>query len=141
MKDLYRVTRTEKPLDINELLSQCMRLERSFREKFLNAISRTAVTLVNENIFYESGGHVNRYELKNAYKTMYVAIDCIDLMLNAYKPDYDEVLQELQDTKLMAKNGNSVRIYYNGFEIKLQIPRVFTRFLRLQRTRINFLIT
>jgi len=95
------MTRTEKPLSVEELLYQCMRLEQSFREKFLDVISQTAVTLLKETVIFESG-RTNQHEL-NAFKTMYVAMDCIDLTLNAYEPDYDEVLQEL-NTKLTNKN-------------------------------------
>jgi len=101
MNYLYRITRTEKRLSVDELLCQCMRLEQSFREKFLDVISRTAVTLLKVNAVFGSG-RTNPHEL-NALKTMYVAIDCIDLTMNAYEPDYDEVIHEL-NTESTNKN-------------------------------------
>lgn len=100
MNYLYRVTQTEKPLSIDELFSQCMRLEKSFREKYLDVISRTAVTLLNKDILPEND-RMNQHEL-HAYKTMYVAVDCIDLLLSTYEPDFNEVLQE-ENIKLTNK--------------------------------------
>lgn len=93
MKQLYRILNTENPLSIEECLRQCMELEQSFREKFLDLISHTAVILLKKEFILKCDGNT-QHEL-NAYKTMYITMDNIDLILHTYEPDYDEVEQEL----------------------------------------------
>lgn len=95
MNYLYILLHKDKLLSIEELLYQCMRLEQKCKEKYLNLISQTSVILLkNENIFeYEQ---MSRHEL-NAHKTMYIALDCIDLLMNTYEPDYDEACQKLKN--------------------------------------------
>lgn len=93
MNYLYRAMQSKKSLSIDELLCQCMQLEESFRENYLNLISRTAVTLLKKEVVPNHDKMTNR-EL-NAHKTVLVAMDCIDLLLSTYEPDYDEACQKI----------------------------------------------
>lgn len=93
MKHLYHILQTENPKSIEELLDQCIRLKESYKEKYLDLISQTAVTLLKKEMFNDYD-LMTQYEL-NAHKTMYITMDCIDLILNTYKSDHDEVCQEL----------------------------------------------
>jgi len=93
MKYLYHVLQTENPKSIEELLRQCMRLKQSLKEKCLDLVSQTAVTLLKKEIFFEHS-QMTQHEL-NAHKTMYIAMDCIDLIMSTYEPDHYEVCQEL----------------------------------------------
>lgn len=92
MKCLYRILQTDRPLDIDALLYQCMQLEQSVREAFLNVISQTAITLLKKEIIFEHDQMTQRE--MNASKVMYIAIDCIDLIMNTFEPDFDEVCKE-----------------------------------------------
>lgn len=92
MKYIYRLLKTENHFSIEECLCQCMRLEQSFREKFLDIISHTAVILLKKEFILKCG-KITQYQL-NAYKTMYITMDNIDLIMHTYEPDYDEVEQE-----------------------------------------------
>lgn len=78
-------------MSIDELLVQCMALEQSFREKSLRSISQTAAVLLKKEIIL---GHeqMTPREL-NAHKSMYVAMDCVDLIMDTYEPDYNEACQ------------------------------------------------
>lgn len=93
MKYLNHVLQTENPKSIEELLCQCIRLKQSLKEKYLDLISQTAVTLLKNEIFFEHS-QMTQHEL-NAHKTMYITMDCIDLIVSTYEPDYYEVCQEL----------------------------------------------
>jgi hypothetical protein len=92
MNRLYRMLETENHLSIDECLCHCMGLEESFREKFLDIINHTAVILLKREFILERG-EITQYEL-NAYKTMYITMDNVDLILHTYEPDYNEVEQE-----------------------------------------------
>lgn len=112
MNYLYHILKMEKPFGIDELLYQCMLLEQSFREKYLDLISQTAVTLLKRELFFEHDQMTQR-EL-NASKTMYMAIDCIDLIMSTYEPDFDEVCKELNENEeqrqymLMTNSGSII---------------------------------
>lgn len=119
MKYLYHVLQTDRPLSIDALFHQCMRLEQSFREKYLDIISQTAVTLLKKEIIPEHDQMTQR-EL-NACKFMYAAIDCIDLIMNTCEPDFDEVCKETNQhiieknrLKLMKNSGTGSCIMYNN---------------------------
>jgi len=93
MKYLYHILQTEGTKDIEELLYQSMQLKQSLKEKCLDLISQTAVTLLKQDIFFEPS-QMTQHEL-NTHKTMYITMDCIDLIMNTYEPDHYEVCQEL----------------------------------------------
>lgn len=123
MKYLYRILQTDKPLSIDALFYRCMQLEQSFRETFLSSISQTAVTLLKKEIIPEHD-QMTRREL-NASKVMYIAIDCIDLIMNTYEPDFDEVcketnknLKEKNRLKLMKNSGIGTCIIYATIRFK-----------------------
>lgn len=105
MKQLYNILQTEEAITIDELFYQCMRLEHSFREKYLDLISQTAVILLKREMIFEQD-HMNKqsqYEL-HAHKTIYVALDNIDLLMNTYEPDYNEVCQDNLKKNLVDPN-------------------------------------
>ncbi|XP_015364671.1 PREDICTED: uncharacterized protein LOC107162332 [Diuraphis noxia] len=93
MEYLNHVLQTENTKSIEELLCQCMLLKESLKEKYLDLISQTAVTLLKNEIFFERS-LITQHEL-NAHKTMYITMDCIDLIMSTYEPDHYEVCQEL----------------------------------------------
>lgn len=114
MMCLYRVLQTDKRFSIDELLWRCMQLEQSFRELFVDLISHTAVALLKKKVVF---GHsqTTLYEL-NAHKTMYIALDCIDLIINTYEPDYDKACQQLKlnaSRKNVSKRMESLGNYYH----------------------------
>lgn len=109
MKYLYRKLQTDRPLSIDALFYRCMQLEQSFREKFLSLISQTAVTLLKKEIIFEHDQMTQR-EL-NASKVMYIAIDCIDLIMNTYELDFDEVCKE---TNKDIKQKNRLKLMKNS---------------------------
>lgn len=88
MKHLYRIFKSKNFLSIDELLCLCMQLDKLFREKFVDLISQTAVVLLRKEIIFNYGQMTQR-EL-NTHKTMSVAMDCIDLIMYTYEPDYNE---------------------------------------------------
>ncbi|XP_026807747.1 uncharacterized protein LOC113550231 [Rhopalosiphum maidis] len=100
MTYLYHTLQTENSKSIEELLYQCMRLKESLKEKCLNLISQTAVTLLKKEIVFEHS-QMNHHEL-NAHKIMYITMDCIDLIISTYEFDHDEVCQEMY--KIPAEN-------------------------------------
>lgn len=88
MNSLCRSLGKERPAaTVDDLLDQCVRLERSRREHMLDVISQTAVALLYEDVI--SLGSMTPRQL-NAHKSMYVAMDCIDLLLYTFEPDYDD---------------------------------------------------
>lgn len=105
MKHLYCMLKTENYLSIEECLCHCMGLEESFREKFLDIISHTAVVLLKRE-FILKRSDITQYEL-NAYKTIYITMDNIDLILHTYESDYDEVEQE-SNNNLMDLNQSMI---------------------------------
>ncbi|XP_029342358.1 MYCBP-associated protein-like [Acyrthosiphon pisum] len=116
MKYLYHILQTEDTKDIEELLNQCMQLKQSLKEKCLDLISQTAVTLLKKEIFFEHS-QMSQHEL-NAHKTMYITMDCIDLILSTYEPDHYEVCQELY-SKFGENKLKSVK--FSGYLIKFKI--------------------
>lgn len=116
MKYLYHTLQTEDTKDIEELLYQCMQLKQSLKEKCLDLISQTAVTLLKKEIFFEHS-QMTQHEL-NAHKTMYITMDCIDLILSTYEPDHYEVCQELC-SNFVEHKPKSVK--YSGYLIKFKI--------------------
>ncbi|XP_025202638.1 uncharacterized protein LOC112599790 [Melanaphis sacchari] len=93
MKYLYHILQTENSKSIEELLNQCMQLKQSLKEKYLDIISQTAVILLKKEIIFEHN-QMNQHEL-NAHKIMYITMNCIDLIMNTYEFDHNEVCQEL----------------------------------------------
>lgn len=114
MKYLYRKLQVEKPLSIDELSSQCMQLEQSVRDEFLDLIGQTAVTLLKKEVITGHNGMTRRKLFAN--KTMFVALDFIDLILNTYESDYDEACLQLEQNvsgknspKLLENLGNVIK--------------------------------
>jgi len=93
MKYLNHILQTENPKSIDELFYQCMQLKQSLKEKCLNSISQTAVSLLKNEMFFEHN-QMTKHEL-NAHKTLYITMDCIDLIVNTYESDFYEVCKEL----------------------------------------------
>jgi len=116
MKHLYHILQSEDTKGIEGLLYQCMQLKQSLKEKCLDLISHTAVTLLKKDIFFEHS-QMTQHEL-NAHKTMYITMDCIDLILSTYKPDHYEVCQELYND-FGENKPKSVK--YSGNLIKFKI--------------------
>lgn len=105
MKQLYNILQTKATISIDELFYQCMRLEQSFREKYFDLISQTAVILLKREMIFEYDHLIkqSQHEL-HAHKTMYVAMDSIDLLMHTYEPDYNEVCHDYLKKNLIDPN-------------------------------------
>ncbi|VVC38463.1 Hypothetical protein CINCED_3A023853 [Cinara cedri] len=98
----------EGPVTIDDLMYRCTRLGRSLQDKYSELVGRTAVTLLKREMVCGHGVQMTRSEL-NAHKVMFVALNLVDLTLNAYESDYNEACQELLQKKSsisMKKKGS-----------------------------------
>lgn len=116
MAYLYRSLKIKESnnqiLSIDELLVKCMALEQSLREKSLRSISQTAAVLLKKEIIFGYEQMTPR-EL-NAHKSMYVAMDCIDLLMDTYEPDYEEACQvEMKKQWAVHNQSESINTFGN----------------------------
>lgn len=113
MERLYGAMRvTEGPVTVDELMRRCTRLERSLTDKYSDLVGRTAVTLLKNQVVCGPGVWMTRREL-NARKAVFVALNFVDLTLNAYEPDYDEAYRELKNT---SSNTNKKGLNFLGYD-------------------------
>lgn len=105
MNNLCRSLGRERPAaTIDDLLDQCVQLERSRREHMLDVISQTAAVLLYEDVV--SLGSMTPRQL-NAHKSMYVAMDCIDLLLYTFEPDFDDEVDRRRNNR---QSDSSMRL-------------------------------
>lgn len=109
------------PVPLDDLVRRCTQLDRSLANKYSDLVGRTAVTLLKSEMVCGHGVQLTGRGL-NARKTMYVALDFIDLTLNAYEPDYDEACREIQQLKSLSvtKKKGSIYLFFS-FYVKILI--------------------